>query len=141
MCRFVIFLLSSIAKAVRLVAIIFLTVRGSRHGGIDGYRRCTGIIFNTRVVAGCVVVCGVNWEVSTLLLWVYFCLPASERGVCGVGSGDFFPILRVDFFSTRVMRGLLQFMSIFASFVRVLFLILVWLWGACFVRWGRTDAP
>ena len=75
MCRFVIVLLSSIAKAVRLVAIIFLTVRGSRHGGIDGYQRCTGVIFNT-----------------------------------------------------RVMRGLLQVMSIFASFVRVLFLIPMQLW-------------
>lgn len=52
MCRFVIFLLSSIAKAVRLVAIIFLTVRGSSHGGIDGYRRCTGVIFNTRAIVG-----------------------------------------------------------------------------------------
>ena len=62
MCRFVIFLLSSIAKAVRLVAIIFLTVRGSRHGGIDGYRRCTGIIFNTRVAGDdeCWGVLGVN---------------------------------------------------------------------------------
>lgn len=78
MCRFVIFLLSSIAKAVRLVAIIFLTVRGSRHGGIDGYRRCTGIIFSTRAIVGCVVVRGVDWKVSTLLLRVYFFLHASE---------------------------------------------------------------
>ena len=60
MCRFVIFLLSSIAKAVRLVAIIFLTMRGSRHVGIDGHRHCTGIIFNTRTIVWCVVVCGVN---------------------------------------------------------------------------------
>ncbi len=52
MCRFVIFLLSSIAKAVRLVAIIFLTVRGTRHGGIDGYLRCTGVRNNTRAVVG-----------------------------------------------------------------------------------------
>ena len=74
------FLLSSIAKAVRLVAIIFLTVRGSRHGGIDGYRRCTGIIFSTRAVVRYVVVRGVDWEVSALLLWVYFFLPASWVG-------------------------------------------------------------
>ncbi len=60
MCRFVLFLLSSIAKAVRLVAIIFLTVRGSRHGGIDGYRRCTGVIFNTRAVVGRVCACSVD---------------------------------------------------------------------------------
>ena len=80
-CRFVIFLLSSIAKAVRLVAIIFLTVRGSRHGGNDGYRRCTGIIFNTRVVAGCM--CGVGMRGKHAFLWVYFFLPASER-VCVV---------------------------------------------------------
>ena len=43
------------------MAIIFLTVRGSRHGGIDGYRRCTGVIFNTRAIVGCMCVqCGVG---------------------------------------------------------------------------------
>ena len=34
-------------------------------------------------------------------------LPASERGVCGVESGDFFPILQVDFFLPASERGCL----------------------------------
>ena len=39
---------------------------------------CAGIIFSTRAVVRYVVVRGVDWEVSALLLWVYFFLPASE---------------------------------------------------------------
>ena len=88
MCRFVIFLLSSIAKAVRLVAIIFLTVRGSRHGGIDGYRRCTGIIFSTRAIVGCVVVCGVECICGSCAR-VLFLVPVQLWGtrLCAVWTG------------------------------------------------------
>ena len=57
-----------------------------------------GYYFNTRVVARSCIVRGVDWEVSTLSLRVYFFLPALERERLWCGSGDFYLFSRVDFF-------------------------------------------
>ena len=63
---------------------------------------------------------------------VLFLVPAQLQGAhvaVGVGMRGKRSFVMGLLFSTRVMRGLLQTMSIFASFVRVLFLVPVQLWG------------
>ena len=88
-----------------------------------------GIIFNTRAVVGYVVVgCGLGDKHAFV---VGLLLPTRiGEGVFVRGEWCPLPHFSGRFFSTHVMRGLLQVMSIFASFVRVLFLIPVWLWRA-----------
>ena len=68
---------------------------------------------------------------GTLLLWVYFCLPASESGCLWCGEWYLLPHFAGRFFSTRVVGevAVVGVERVCDSCARVLFLIPVWLRG------------
>ena len=77
--------------------------------------------------------------VSMLLLRVYFCLPASESGCLWRGEWCLLSLFAGRFFSTRVMGGVavVGVECVCDFYMRVLFLIPVWLRGAHVAVWCR----